>query len=107
MASFAWQSNKAVLSASPKTLGSLEASGGCFLDLSGVCWNQGERSALVSLLHLLTHLLQVLPTLINGAKIYLSGVPVVAQWLTNPTRNHEVAGSVPAVAQWVNDLVLL
>jgi len=25
----------------------------------------------------------------------------VAQWLTNPTRNHEVAGSVPALAQWV------
>ena len=34
------------------------------------------------------------------------GVPVVAQWLTNPTRNHEVAGSVPALAQWVNDLPL-
>ena len=34
------------------------------------------------------------------------GVPVVAQWLTNPTRNHEVAGSVPALAQWVNDLAL-
>ena len=31
------------------------------------------------------------------------GVPVVAQWLTNPTRNHEVAGSVPALAQWVNE----
>jgi len=30
----------------------------------------------------------------------------VAQWLTNPTRNHEVAGSVPALAQWVNDPVL-
>ena len=28
------------------------------------------------------------------------GVPVVAQWLTNLTRNHEVAGSVPALAQW-------
>ena len=28
----------------------------------------------------------------------------MAQWLTNPTRNHEVAGSVPALAQWVNDL---
>ena len=23
------------------------------------------------------------------------GVPVVAQWLMNPTRNHEVAGSIP------------
>ena len=29
------------------------------------------------------------------------GVPVVAQWLTNPTRNHEVEGSIPALAQWV------
>ena len=34
------------------------------------------------------------------------GVPVVAQWLTNPTRNHEVAGSVPALAQWVNNPAL-
>ena len=33
-------------------------------------------------------------------------VPVVAQWLTNPTRNHEVVGSIPSLAQWVKDLVL-
>ena len=34
------------------------------------------------------------------------GVPVVAQQQTNTTRNHEVAGSVPALAQWVKDLAL-
>ena len=27
------------------------------------------------------------------------GVPVVAQWLTNPTRNHKVAVSIPGLAQ--------
>ena len=41
-----------------------------------------------------------------SSKNKLSGVPVMAQWLTNPTRNHEVVGMVPGLAQWVNDLAL-
>ena len=28
----------------------------------------------------------------------------MAQWLMNPTRNYEVAGLIPGLAQWVKDL---
>ena len=39
-------------------------------------------------------------------KISISGVPVVAQWLMNPTRNREVEGLIPGLAQWVKNPVL-
>ena len=42
----------------------------------------------------------------SESRIDDQGDPIVAQWLTNPTRNHRVAGSIPALAQWVNDPVL-
>ena len=35
-----------------------------------------------------------------------TGVSLVAQWLTNLTRNHEVAGLIPGLAQWGKDPVL-
>ena len=39
-------------------------------------------------------------------KIKISGVPIMAQWLMNPTRSHGVEGLIPGLAQWVKDLAL-
>ena len=39
-------------------------------------------------------------------KICFSGITVVAQWLTNPIRNHKISGLIPGPAQRVKDPAL-
>ena len=40
-------------------------------------------------------------------KIKIEEFPFVVQWLTNPTSSHEVAGSIPGLAQWLKAPALL
>ena len=39
-------------------------------------------------------------------KMEPGGVPIVVQWLTNPTSVHEDQGLTPGLTQWVKDLAL-
>ena len=46
--------------------------------------------------------------IVKNLKIYKKiGVPIMAQWLTNLTRNHEITSLIPGVAQWFGDPALL
>ena len=44
---------------------------------------------------------------VSSLKIVILGVPIMAQWLKNPTRIHEDEGWIPGLAQWVKDPALL
>ena len=57
---------------------------------------QSTSSSIFIILMMLNHIQRPLQLIF---KIVGLGVAVMAQWLTNPTRNHEVAGSIPGLTQ--------
>ena len=49
----------------------------------------------------------VLISIKNLYHIYLKyGVPIMAQWLTNPTSIYEDTATIPGLTQWVKDQAL-
>jgi len=40
---------------------------------------------------------------VDNRKLSEYGVPIMAQWLTNPTSTHEYVGTIPGLAQWIKD----
>ena len=37
----------------------------------------------------------------------MKGIPIVAQWVKNPTSIHKDTGSIPGLTQWIKDPALL
>ena len=63
-----------------------------------------EKDKLVCIICIqLVHFLQKLDSIQRTG----GGVPIVAWWLMNLTRNHKVVGSIPGLVQWVKDPMLL
>ena len=75
------------------------------LDMA-LLWLWGRPAATAMIRPLAQELPYATGVALKRKKKKKKGVPVVVQWLTNLTRNDEVAGSIPGLDQWVKDLVL-
>ena len=74
----------------------------CGLDLV-LLWLQYRLVATAPIQHLVWEPPYAVGVALKKKKL---GVPVVAKWLMNPARNHEVVGSIPGLTHWAKDPAL-
>ena len=81
-----------------------------FLGVQYILHTKGKPLHMCRKVHKSTATLFVIDTNWNQpkspSKVERRGVLVVAQWLTNPTRNHEVMGPISGLVQWVSNPAL-
>ena len=72
-----------------------------------ILYRESPKDLTQKLLELINKFSKVAGYKINIQKsVAFLGVPIMVQWLMNPTRNHEVVDLIPGLAQWVKDLAL-
>ena len=68
--------------------------------------NQLCRKGLILVVYIVVNIFSSSAACLFILLIGIFGVQIVAQWVKNLTRNHEVSGSIPGLSQWFKNPAL-